>query len=269
VEERPPTSGRGYAIVYGLTYRDIREIKDTIPAVTGIMPGRIIRKPVSVGRVRTEVEIVGTQPEYQQLHQLEMRKGRFLSETELMRDANVAVLSAALAQKLFPIDDPLGVAVRVGSDYYRVIGVAEDGGANARAGTSLRMYIPLTAAKSRFGEVLIKRRAHQADLQHRARQHRRHLACHLPLVGGIGIMNIMLASVTERTREIGIRRALGARQADIVVQFLIETVLSSPAVGGGISASPSRPRHPHGWRRLWHLSRPARRRYGPRRSAPT
>ena len=45
------------------------------------------------------------------------------------------------------------------------------------------------------------------------------------LVGGIGIMNIMLASVLERTREIGIRRAVGAKQTDIVRQFLIETVM--------------------------------------------
>ena len=53
------------------------------------------------------------------------------------------------------------------------------------------------------------------------------------LVGGIGIMNIMLASILERTREIGVRRALGARRADIVRQFLIETILIS-FVGGTI-----------------------------------
>ena len=52
------------------------------------------------------------------------------------------------------------------------------------------------------------------------------------LVGGIGIMNVMLATVTERTREIGIRRALGAKRRDIVAQFLVETVVLS--VGGGL-----------------------------------
>ena len=52
------------------------------------------------------------------------------------------------------------------------------------------------------------------------------------LVGGIGIMNIMLANVTERTREIGIRRAIGAKRRQIVMQFLIETVVLSMAGGG-------------------------------------
>jgi putative ABC transport system permease protein len=53
------------------------------------------------------------------------------------------------------------------------------------------------------------------------------------LVGGIGIMNIMLASVTERTKEIGIRRAIGARKSRIVVQFLINTCVLS--IGGGLA----------------------------------
>jgi putative ABC transport system permease protein len=53
------------------------------------------------------------------------------------------------------------------------------------------------------------------------------------VVGGIGIMNIMLATVTERTREIGIRRALGAKRAHITLQFLIETTVISLS-GGGI-----------------------------------
>ena len=57
------------------------------------------------------------------------------------------------------------------------------------------------------------------------------IACISLLVGGIGIMNIMLASVTERTREIGIRRAIGAKRKQIIIQFLIETVVLS-TIGG-------------------------------------
>jgi putative ABC transport system permease protein len=223
-----------------------------------------------------------------------MVRGRFLSEIDERRNDNVCVLTVGLAQRLFPYQDPMTQSIKVNEFYYRVVGLAREKNmpeqrtqAGKMEGEPLdnNVYIPLSTAKSGFGEVLVKRSAgstemetvelHQMTIQmtdistvesaepqikelmkrfHKkvdyelivplqllrsAEQTKRifnivlgSIAAISLLVGGIGIMNIMLATVTERTREIGVRRALGATRRDITMQFLVETVVLS--VGGGL-----------------------------------
>lgn len=301
-EDRSVSSEQSRVLEYGLTYADIRRIRDMIPGVTLTVPGRIIRSQVWNGSHRIDAEIVGTVPWFLEMRQLHLMEGRYFSETEMKANKNVCILSRPAASRLFPLSAPLGRNVRVGNDYFKVIGVVEpetapqigavgaNGGPNsAGAMATMRMYIPLTAASSRFGEILVRRSSgsfeaeqvqlheatvrvhHQDDVEEIAliigdilrRSHKKNdyeivvplellrqaertkqifnivlgaIAAISLVVGGIGIMNIMLASVTERTREIGIRRALGAKRRDIIVQFLIETVILS-GTGGVIGVA--------------------------------
>ena len=309
-EEQSVSTERSYVLEYGLTYTDVERIRAMIPGVRVVVPGRLIRTHVWKATQRVDAEILGTVPWYPEMRKLRVREGRFFSEVEMAENTNVAVLSHDAAVKWFPLSDPVGGHVRVGSDYYKVVGTLESEGKRGATGngavaalaagertdtpaveasTLARVYIPLTAAKARFGEVLMKRRsgsfeaervqlhevivqvARQDDVEETAlivrdildaRHDERDYEIVVPLellrqaertkrifnivlgaiaaislvVGGIGIMNIMLASVTERTREIGIRRALGAKRRDIIIQFLVETVILSGA-GGAIGVA--------------------------------
>jgi putative ABC transport system permease protein len=278
---------------YGVTYIDAQRISETIPGVTVILPSRNIRDYVWNISRRVDCEIVGTVPWYPAMRNHRVVSGRFFTENDMDARASVCVLGAEMVPLLFPMESPLGRHIRVGGDYYQVIGIMEARGHEAKADDSAeskdksalyRMFVPLETVKMRYGEVLIRRRAGSFDAEHvelheltvkvasleevtsvadaiKAVMERNHkkkdyqidvplemlrkaehikrtfnivlgsIAAISLLVGGIGIMNIMLASVTERTREIGIRRALGARRRDIVVQFLVETVMLS-GIGG-------------------------------------
>jgi len=277
---------------YGLTYTDAERIRETIPSVEVLVPARRIRKTISHGGRRMDAVILGTVPWFPQVTGRRVARGRFLVSADLHRMRNVCVLEPGVAEELFPFGGALGQAVKIGTDYYRVVGIAEpssrpgSSGEHARAAAGgVGAYIPLTAARSRFGEILVNvssgsremervelheitvrvgdlkdviptagmvrallERFHSRkdyemivplELLNRARRIKRtydivlgSIAAISLLVGGIGIMNIMLATVTERTREIGIRRALGAKRRDIVLQFLTETVLL--AAWGGV-----------------------------------
>src|SRR5438309_3375224 len=283
---------QSYVLQYGLTYTDIKRIKSTIPGVTVVVPGRIMREYVWNISRRMDCEIMGTVPWYPQMRNHHVARGRFFTDQEMDDRANVCVLGAGMVQALFPLDSPLGKDVRVGGDYYEVIGVMEPSGKgtktdetqeNVKAAAD-RMFIPLETAKTRYGEILRKIRSgsfeqervqlHEVTVKVAApeqvpaiadaikevmeRNHKKKdydivvplellrraertkqifnivlgsIAAISLIVGGIGIMNIMLASVTERTREIGIRRALRAKRRDIRTPFRLATVMLSGACG--------------------------------------
>ncbi|MEW6302115.1 MAG: ABC transporter permease [Verrucomicrobiota bacterium] len=286
-------NSQNYVLKYGLTHTDISRIKSTIPGVTVVVPGRIVRDYVWNISRRVDCDIVGTVPWYPEMRNHYVAEGRFFSDREMEEKANVCVLGAEMVDKLFPLGAPMGRDVRVGGTYYRVIGVMqnrvvtskdEDAVERPKDGAANRMFIPLATATARYGEILMKRRsgsfeAEEVELHEvtvkvatpeqvvgvaeavkelMQRNHKKadydiivplellkraertkqifnvvlgSIAAISLLVGGIGIMNIMLANVTERTREIGIRRALGSKRRDIITQFLVEAVILSGTGG--------------------------------------
>ena len=283
--------GRRMVLNYGLKYEDYDRLLATVPTLKKALPIREIRKQIRYLSRFLDGRVVGTTQDYADFNRLEMDKGRFLSASDNARYENFAVLASDTARILFPYENPLGKSVKLGSDYYTIVGVTKERASQGNTGSSLSaqdfnkdVYIPLNTCKLRFGERLVDSRpgsfsieetqlsqitlqVHDIsqvrasapiikdaiepkhpkkdvtfvipyDLLMQAQATARQFSIILGtiasislLVGGIGIMNIMLATVTERTREIGIRRALGAKQRDITMQFLIETIVLS-GVGG-------------------------------------
>ncbi len=287
---------------YGLTYKDAERFQDAIPNVQVIVPNRRISQQALYRNRRTSLEVVGTVPWYPDISPTRVRFGRFLSSTDMHYRQGVCVLDERVVKELFAIDDPIGQDVKIGGDYYRVVGIAaeqsqtpESADAEAKDATGAKraaganvgaMYVPLTTVRERFGEMSMQissggggtlerielqeiivqvqdvdmvmgtrqsvqtllTRFHRKndyeiivplELMRQAKDFQRiftivlgSIAAISLLVGGIGIMNIMMATVSERTREIGIRRALGAKKKDIVIQFLSETLILT--LSGGI-----------------------------------
>src|SRR5438552_13181015 len=147
---------QSFVLQYGLTYLDIQRIRSTIPGVTVVVPGRIMREYVWNISRRIDCEIMGTVPWYPQMRNHHVSRGRFFSDKEMDDKANVCVIGPDMVKALFPLDTPLGKDVRVGSDYYEVIGVMEPRGKGANTeeaqenvkAAADRMFIPLETAKT-------------------------------------------------------------------------------------------------------------------------
>ncbi|MEO2008783.1 MAG: ABC transporter permease [Pirellulaceae bacterium] len=286
------TSDTTFWVQYGILRSDVEALMQ-IPTVTDALRIREAYREAHFGPVSIDSHLVACTPEYAEVMKLTIDTGQFLSDAHVENRANVCVLAAEAAKQFFPVDNPIGKAIRIRELPYVVIGVMKSRTPMAGIGGSLAaqdfandIYIPVTTFWQRIGDRVLFMRAGQRtgeeiqlsqitfqvnstndvratadaisrtmkklhskedyaivvplELLEQARTTRLMfmvfmgmIAAVTLIVGGIGIMNIMLATVTERTREIGIRRALGARRADITRQFLTETVVLS-TVGGVI-----------------------------------
>jgi putative ABC transport system permease protein len=243
-EERE--KGEGWSHVEFMTIEDAEAIRRECPLVTAVSPEYAMqdRKLESAGAEYT-CEVVAGDEYYAKLHNVKLASGRFYSEQDCETYQKVCIVGATVAEKLWPEEDPIGQTVRIHEISFTVIGVAKKIGRRMGEDPDRRVYAPITTLQKRIAGnkwvwVIFAQTELMEDTEEAAEVGRLlslfgfvlggvgGLAL---LVGGIGIMNIMLVSVTERTREIGLRKAVGAKRRHIMVQFLVESMTLS-GLGG-------------------------------------
>ena len=254
-----------------LTYDDSKAIKRRSWAVTDTVPVVLGTSRVKFENRGRDTTVIGVTPEFERVRNMYVEIGSFVDQSDVDTNRRVAVLGRVVKKELFGEGNALGKMIAVGDAHYRVVGIMAHKGVTLGIDMDDVVFIPVTSgqdlfdtdrlfeilvkvdrdedmnvAKKQINDVLIRRHDNKEDFTI-TDQGAMLFAMQKILgimtavlagiagislvVGGIGIMNIMLVSVRERTREIGIRKAVGATRRDILVQFLIESVALS-IVGG-------------------------------------
>lgn len=298
----------------GLTLRDVRSIKATLPVVAKLSPEIILETNLIKSGLRRSAKLVGVEPVYFEIYNFELQDGTLFNEEQLKTGAPVCIIGNAIKSKFFPTENPIGKSLKVGIHWLTIVGVMKERFVSKTSISKLGIrdfnmdvYAPLQTVLIRYknrdlitqtsiqkavrqqnmnqamgnnenqvtpavnyhqldrlviqventtmltssAEVLsrlLKRKHYDVvdyeieipELLLKQQQRTNDIFNYVLgaiagislLVGGIGIMNIMLASVLERIKEIGLRLAIGAKKTDIIQQFLFEAIMIS--VSGGI-----------------------------------
>ena len=265
-------SSVGSTITKPLTYDDVKFLKSEIPGLIATPSLTTARSTVKVGENEISVTVSGVNEDFLTALGYDLSSGRGFTATDVNGYMNYAILGSKIAVDLFGTESPIGKSINLLNTKFYIIGVLLPQGSTMFGSVDRNIFIPITkfiaiTNTNSLGAIYMKPpqgmskdvlialvktlltnkhgvenftisdMAQFADLANTATSI---LTTALTLiglialiVGGIGIMNIMLATVAERTREIGIRKAVGANSRDILLQFLFESIVIT-VVGGTI-----------------------------------
>lgn len=239
--------------------------------IASIAPQASTSATVKASNKSRSTTVLGTSPEYADINSVTVQSGRFLIEFDLDYNQKIAVVGSAVVNDIFEGENPIGKNIKISGQQFKVVGVLTQTANGADSSTDDRVIIPVSIATRLSQSATIKNFSAKATSAETVDQAVTILTTFLTkiyknsnafrvtnmaqvldtlnsvtgtmttilagiaaislIVGGIGIMNIMLVSVTERTREIGVRKAIGAKKANILTQFLIEAIVIT-GIGG-------------------------------------
>ncbi len=246
-------------------------VEENSEIMTAVSPMVTANVTIKVDTENDTTSVTGVNEYYADMKSIDMQSGRFLEYIDVERRQKVCVIGTYVAQTYFGTNNCVGQTLKINGNDYKVIGVTEETADSEEGSADDVIYIPyscasllswqssigsyIVAAESKDSVTQVKKAIENylykifnnsdlymvssvADMIDQVNELSGQLTAILVgiagislLVGGIGIMNIMLVSVTERTREIGIRKSLGARPWDIMSQFVVEAATTS-SMGG-------------------------------------
>ncbi|MBI5701035.1 ABC transporter permease [Candidatus Saganbacteria bacterium] len=252
-------------------YSDINYLKSRIPEIKDIVPFNPASGDIYYGKKKYKAPLIlGTTPNVSELMSRKIQSGRYFTWAEVDSRRKVALIGPKIARQIFGEATPLGEKIKIRGNNYLIIGITYAVGSIGPMDMDRRVIVPITTAQNMMGTNNILRfnifpkdikkldevqeKVRLAFIKRLGNDDFRFItskgllnivdgilnaltgfvagiAAISLVVGGIGIMNIMLVAVNERVREIGIRKAIGAKNRNIVLQFLVESMLIS-FIGG-------------------------------------